>query len=109
MRFLTENRIRTSREFKAVFDKGKRVSLGLFLLIWMPSTYSCSRLGLVVSRKVGNAVTRNRVKRCMRAAFRLTSCIHQSPIDLVVLARKNCHTLDTEFISKRLTQVFQQR
>lgn len=45
-----------------------------------------SRLGLVVSRKVGNAVARNRVKRRVRELFRTTSDLVPAGVDLVVIA-----------------------
>lgn len=47
-----------------------------------------SRLGVIASRKVGNAVARNRIKRFVREWFRLNSTINSSAMDLVVIARK---------------------
>jgi ribonuclease P protein component len=47
-----------------------------------------ARLGIVASRKVGNAVTRNRAKRLVREAFRSTRDLFQAGIDLVVIVRR---------------------
>ena len=52
-----------------------------------------SRLGLVVTRKVGNAVARNRIKRVCRACFRLLPGFVPDGIDLVVVARAGADTL----------------
>lgn len=51
------------------------------------SPVGISRLGLVVSRKVGNAVERNRVKRRLREVFRASKARLPSPLDVVVV----CH------------------
>lgn len=53
----------------------------------------CARLGLVVTKKVGNAVQRNRIKRLCRACFRMWPDLVPEGIDLVVIARQGAHEL----------------
>jgi ribonuclease P protein component len=48
---------------------------------------SAARLGITVSRRVGNAVARNRAKRLIREAFRATRRLWAPDIDVVVIAR----------------------
>jgi ribonuclease P protein component len=52
-----------------------------------------ARLGLVVGRKVGTAVRRNRVKRLCRECFRTWPDLLPDGVDLVVIAREGAHTL----------------
>jgi ribonuclease P protein component len=52
-----------------------------------------ARLGLVVSRKIGGAVQRNRVKRLCRECFRAWPDLLPPGIDLVVIARPGAETL----------------
>lgn len=58
-----------------------------------------SRLGIVVTRKIGNAVQRNRIKRVCRECFRLWKTeppLVPDGIDLVVIAREGAHELGLE-------------
>ena len=52
-----------------------------------------TRLGLTVSRKIGGAVARNRVKRILREFFRLSYDLWPFPVDLVVVARQGAAKL----------------
>ncbi len=65
-------------------ETGRRVSAAHFTFLVAPGE---ARLGLVVSRKVGNAVARNRVKRLCRECFRTLSGFDFPGVDLVVIAR----------------------
>jgi ribonuclease P protein component len=58
------------------------------LLVYAREESGNARLGIVASRKVGPAVTRNRAKRLVREAFRTTRDLWMPGIDLVVIVRK---------------------
>lgn len=58
-----------------------------------PNPDAPSRLGVTVTRKVGSAVRRNRVKRLVREAFRLDPELVPAGIDLVVIAKDGAPTL----------------
>ena len=63
-------RIRKRREFLEIYDSGLRVSGSLMVLFVRPTEHGCARLGITATRKVGGAVTRNRLRRLVREAFR---------------------------------------
>ena len=86
-RFPGTMRILRSREFERALRDGVRVNDQRLTLWGLPNGLSHARLGLIVGRKHGNAVRRNRIKRILRSAFRLSQ--HELPqgLDLVRLER----------------------
>jgi ribonuclease P protein component len=92
-RFPWRQRIVKSSDFRAIYDKGRKFDAGKFVLFGRPNELGYHRLGLTVSRKVGNAVVRNRVKRLFREVFRKSSAGIPCHYDLVVNARRECATI----------------
>lgn len=84
--FPRARRILRPAEFVRVYDNGYSVRRGP-LLVHALGSRATTRLGLSVSRKVGNAVIRNRVKRRLRDAFRRLQHDLPAGYDLVVTVR----------------------
>lgn len=87
--FPKSRRLLTSAEFDRVFDGRNSRSDGRIVMYALPNGQESPRLGLVVSKKCGNAVRRNWWKRRLREAFRMVQ--HDLPpgLDLVVIPRSN--------------------
>ncbi|MEE9129741.1 MAG: ribonuclease P protein component [Phycisphaerales bacterium] len=85
--FSGDMRLRRRSQFRVVLSAGIRKSIGPLNVYALPNELGRPRLGLAVSRRVGPAAFRNRVKRRVREAFRLLQ--HDLPCgyDLVVRAR----------------------
>jgi ribonuclease P protein component len=85
--FPRSHRLGGRREFAEVFAAKMRVSRGALAVFGKPNGKKHNRFGLSVSRKVGSAVMRNRIKRLLREAYRLTR--HDLPCgyDLVIVPR----------------------
>ena len=88
-------RLRVRREFLAAQASGMRVHTPHFLLVVAPGPQpdAAARLGITVTRKVGDAVHRNRVKRVVREVFRLDPALLPRGIDLLVIAKNGAPTL----------------
>lgn len=112
-------RLRRTPEFRSTFDLGEKLVCGPLVLYaarrnktshMTPDSSQQDgslRLGLVVSRKVGNSVVRNRVKRAIREAFRQTRAKLEATapwnsIDLIVLARPSASTCSGAQLKERL-------
>jgi ribonuclease P protein component len=86
LRFPKRLRLLRASEFERVFAARNSVANSCFALYGAANDVGHPRLGITVSRKVGNAVVRNRWKRLLREAFRLSQ--HALPVvDLVCVAR----------------------
>ncbi len=86
-RFPRRLRVLRREEFRRVFAEGRRISCPEFQIVMNPNDLGDARLGLAVGRAVGDAVTRNRVKRRLREVFRRNYGAVPTAIDVVVVAR----------------------
>ena len=65
-------RLRRHADFAVVQKTGRRVAGRFVTLLGKPNALGCDRLGVIASRRLGNAVVRNRAKRRLRDLFRHT-------------------------------------
>ncbi len=103
--FGKHERLRRRKDFELTFRHGSRRHTKNFTIILRPNALQFSRLGVTVGKKVGNAVKRNRVKRCLREFFRLHK--HKLPPshDLVIIAKKDAATLAYHDVREELAAV----
>ncbi len=101
-----EFRLKKNRDFQAVFRKGKSYANRQFVVYVLDKKgQSHFRIGLSVSRRIGNAVTRNRIKRYIRQFFQeLEKSIAQDK-DYVIIARKPAAEMDYHQVKKSLQHV----
>src|SRR5690349_24742116 len=87
LRFGRAARIKLGRDFSRVRREGERLAIGCLVANWqrLPNQ-ARSRLGVITSAKIGNAVARNRARRLLRESFRLHQGDLITPVDLVLFA-----------------------
>ena len=87
LRFQKHDRLSRPAEFRRVFDRRCSVSNSWLIVYGVANDIDRCRVGLSVSRKVGPAVLRNRLRRLYREAFRLARAEMPAGFDLVLIPR----------------------
>ena len=117
-RFRRADRLLDSRDFRRVLSRGRRrAHRDLVVFSTEDQSFSNqfgnlgtiqasgSRLGITASRKVGNAVVRNRFKRRVREWFRARRCELPKDVDLIVIARRSGAELSFRDLDQRLSRL----
>jgi ribonuclease P protein component len=105
----TAARVRKRREFLAIQGSGRRLPTRHFLVVQADEKArpaAPARLGITVTRKIGGAVARNRIKRAVREAFRRRRDRLAESLALVVIARDGAASLSPTAIAAELEPVF---
>ncbi|MCM3570739.1 ribonuclease P protein component [Neobacillus mesonae] len=90
-----ELRIKKNKDFQVVFQKGRSFANRQFVVYALPKEdQGFFRIGLSVSKKIGNAVTRNRIKRYIRQSILELKDSLLPGMDYVIIARKPAAEMD---------------
>ncbi|MFD1850990.1 ribonuclease P protein component [Oceanobacillus bengalensis] len=99
-------RIKKNEEFQHVFKKGKSfANRQLVIYYLLQPEQDHFRIGLSVGKKIGNAVTRNRIKRYLRQAFQELEGSIKFQCDIVIIARNPTKDMEYGEIKKSLTHL----
>ena len=105
LRFTRNMRILRQQDFRRVLSRGHRVSCAELQLVGARAEGAATRLGLAVSRRVGRAVARNRLKRRLREIFRIHYRELPEGVDLVVIARPGAAELELAELRSRFLEL----
>ncbi|RIW31573.1 ribonuclease P protein component [Bacillus salacetis] len=101
-----EQRVKKNAEFQEVFKKGTSIANRQFVIYRLPKDgQPYFRIGLSVSKKIGNAVVRNQIKRYIRQAFLELKDELKNNYDYVIIARKPAADMDFHEVKKSLIHV----
>jgi len=107
--FGKEERVRKRQDYLRIYEQGTRRYSQRFTIITCRNPTGIRRLGMTVSKKAGNAVQRNRIKRILREFFRLNKLRLPAAQDIVIIAKKGifpltysdvCTELESRLISR---------
>jgi ribonuclease P protein component len=90
LKFSRDQRLQRPWEFERTRREGQRLVKGCLILNWrLADDQKTSRLGLVTTKKIGNAVVRSRARRLLREVFRRNQHQFASTVEIVLIARNS--------------------
>ena len=104
--FTKADRILKRSEFIALSKLGRKVQDTEFIVCFLPGQHDQSRLGITVTKKVGQAVERNRIKRLVREFFRLNRRCLSGRWDINVIAKRQSAGITSEKAFRSLQNLF---
>ncbi len=94
--------LKNNRDFVNVYTSGRSYANKYLVIYTLKNNSDRNRLGISVSKKVGNSVVRHRLKRLIKESYRLHEKMFNSGLDIVVIARKGSDACDYAGIESAL-------
>ena len=98
--------LKKSGDFQSVYRNGRSLA-NRYLVVYVKKRDDDgeNRVGISVSKKVGNSVVRHRIKRLLRESYRLQEAMFNSGLDIVIVARQGAASVDYFKIEEALLQL----
>jgi len=98
--------LKKNSDFGRVYRQGRSCGNRLLVMYILPGDREhIGRIGISVSKKVGNSVVRHRIKRLIRENIRLNLDMYESSSDYVIIARKDAHDASYDEIGRALEKL----
>ena len=92
-------------QFERVMSRGQRRKIDtLCTVFFLPNELDRKRLGIIASKKIGNAVTRNQAKRKIREVFRHIKNYIEPAMDIVVISGRDLVSLPISVLEKKISK-----
>jgi ribonuclease P protein component len=103
------NTLKKKTDFDTVYQRGKRFGNRNLNFYYIRNKKQENRVGIVVSKKVGNAVVRNRIRRLIKESYRLNQGTIKVGYDMIVVAKKSCFDKDFKEIEGSLLHILKRK
>jgi ribonuclease P protein component len=106
--FIKADRILKHSEFVRLSKLGKKIHDRYFIAVFSRGRFERTRLGITVTKKIGDARTRNRIKRLVREYFRLNKQNIAGSWDINIIAKKEAANLSSDQAFSSMQSIFDQ-
>ena len=107
--FRRAEKVTNKSRYRIIYEQGVWRSSRFFTMITCGNPNGARRLGITVTKKAGNAVFRNRMKRLIREFFRRNKDLFPAEHDVVVMAKRNLPPLTYQETCRELTELFNRK
>ena len=94
--------LKKNKDFQNVYRRGKSYANRYLVMYVLPNQTEMNRLGISVSKKVGNSVIRHHLTRLIRESYRLHEDMFNSGLDIVVIARQTAKDISYHEVESAL-------
>ena len=94
--------LKKNKDFQSVYRNGKSFANKCLVMYIIPNELNKNRLGISVSKKVGNSVVRHHLTRLIRESYRLQEDMFNSGLDIVVIARNTAKDISYHEVESAL-------
>lgn len=98
--------LKKNDQFREVYKKGRSLANKYLVIYVLENNLEINRLGISVSKKVGNSVVRHHLARLIRESYRLHEDMFNSGLDIVVVARKSAASISYHDMESALLHLF---
>ena len=98
--------LKKNHQFREVYKRGKSLANKYLVIYVLENNLEINRLGISVSKKVGNSVVRHHLARLIRESYRLHEDMFNSGLDIVVVARKSAADINYHDMESALLHLF---
>ena len=85
--------LKKNKDFQKVYKKGKSYAIKYLVMYVLKNDLEKNRIGISVSKKVGNSVIRHHLTRLIRESYRLHEDVFDSGLDIVIIARNSAREI----------------
>lgn len=101
--------LKKNYEFQNVYKRGKSIANRELVLYVLPNKKEYNKIGISVSKKVGNSIVRSRITRLIRESYRLSEDNIKLGFDIIVIARNGAKDKNYHVISHSLNHLLKKQ